>query len=262
MAMMRLRNLAVVSIVVATGLGLAACGTKAAPAPAATTTAPALSPAEQLTAALGKLKGQSYDVTISSSRGNEKVSVDAARHSATAALMFDAGGQSFSSTVTQVGQDQWIKIDLGSSLNAKGGINPTKWMLLDPKKLTGGSAHLFDLDGPDAMDTSGLFTKVSGVTAIDATHLSGTVDISAATGVSKLGKDALQAVGQKATAVPFTLTLDSEGRPAKIEFKGDVDQLIQTLTWSNYGSPTPITAPPAADVIPTNSLVYDVLNAQ
>jgi hypothetical protein len=257
---MKLRYLAAVSIVVA-GVGLTGCSTANPPAPAATTT-PALSPTEQLTAALGKLKGASYDVAVASGggKGSGKVSVDSAKKRAAGQLTADVGGQTLSQAATQIGPDLWVKFDLGASLNARGGIDPKKWMHVDLSKLTSPTSKQFDFDGPDVLDVAGLLVKVSGVTATDATHLAGTVDLTAATGIAAPSKDDLQTAGDKARSVPFTLSLDSQGRPAQLDIKSDVEGLQQTFTYSNYGSPSPITPPAAADVIPATDVAYQILN--
>ena len=85
-------------------------------------------------------------------------------------------------------------------------------MLVDQTKLTGADSKPFDLTGPDALDVAGLLTSVTNVTATDPTHLTGTVDLTAATGINSPDSDALTKAGAAAKATPFTVTLDDQGR--------------------------------------------------
>jgi hypothetical protein len=64
--------------------------------------------------------------------------------------------------------------------------------------------------------------------------------------------------------MPFTVTLDSEGR--LIDFKvSSTDSKINSeigfeVAISNYGSPSNVTLPPAAQVVPATDSVYNFLS--
>jgi hypothetical protein len=260
--MSKYRYIATAAGLIVAGLALAAC-TNATATPAATPT-PTVSPADQLAAALGKLKGQGYDVAITAgSSTTGKASVDPSRQAAQDMVMGEAGGQAFTVTIVQVGSSMWTKVDLGQTGSTLG-LDPTKWLLIDQSKMTGPNSKHFDLSGPDAFDVTGLMASTAGVKATDATHLTGTVDLTAATGINQPAKDALTQAGDKAKAVPFTAALDDQGRLTDlgINAAGINSNLSETFSYSNYGSPSAITAPPASDVIPAPVAFYTLFGTQ
>ena len=259
--MIRRSAVAALATVGLAGLALAACTSAPASTPptAAPTTA---SPTETLTAALGKLKGQSYDVALTQQGGDTtgKGSVNAATTSASMQQGGTVEGQTVNVAAVQVGTSLWVKIDLGAATDAQAGIDPSKWMLVDPTKATGPKAKTFDLTGSDAFDLAGLLTSTAGVTATGS-MLSGTVDLTAATGVSGPDSSTLKAAGTAAKAVPFTATVDSQGRLTDLKVTAPANKALdEEFVFSNYGSPSAIDTPAAADVIPATAVVYQILN--
>src|SRR5262249_10349875 len=127
-------------------------------------------------------------------------------------------------------------------------------------KLTGKQAKPFDLSGSgDALDLAGFITKVANVKQTDATHLSGTIDLTAATGLSAPSADTLSKAGAPAKALPFTATLDHQGRITELKVTGSSD-LTAAFQLSNFGSPTPVQTPPASDVIEAPDSIYQFFN--
>ena len=100
------------------------------------------------------------------------------------------------------------------------------------------------------------------MTRTDSTHLTGTVDLTAATGVSAPDAGDLQSSGDAAKTVPFAAALDGQGRLVKLSINADAfnPNLSQSYSFSNYGSPTTIQAPPAAQVSPAPATMYSFLN--
>ncbi len=252
------RTIAVAAGMVVAWVGLAACAT-ATTAPA--TTAPVLSPAEQLTAALVMLNAKGYDVSVkvgTSTTG--KVSVNPSQQAAQEVFTDDgsSAGRPSTFSVVQISSSIWVKMDSGQGWSHFG-LDPGKWLLLEQSKMTApNSKQFFDLSGPDALGLTGMMTKTAGVKAIDATHLSGTVDLTAAIGVNRPDKESLKRAGDTAKAVPFTAVLDNQGRLAELTINGDgiSTDLTKSFTFSNYGSPSAITKPPAADVVPASAASY------
>src|SRR5262249_37056544 len=151
---------------------------------------------------------------------------------------------------TEIGSDLWVKADFGP-LAPKLNVDKATWYKFDESKLKP-EAIPFDLKvGEPPRPTRPLawplgigaaFASVANVTRTDATHLAGVVDLSQATGPSgkSSGADA---------AVPFAATLDDHGRLVELKITGASDYFNLDITFSNYGSPTPIAAP-VADVLP------------
>jgi hypothetical protein len=259
------RRTAVLGVLLIAGLGLAACTTAGTPGTGTTTTTPPqVSAADALTSALGKLKGQGYDVALNQ-EGNQvsgHASVDPAKNSATQEIKGTVGGQMIDLAATQIDTNLWLKLDFGA-LNAQAGIDPTKWMLVDQSKITKADSKPFNFTGPDALGLAALLTSVTDVQRTDATHLTGTVDLTKATGPIKPSDDDIKAASGAAAAVPFTVTLDDQGRLTELKITADASHsaLSEDFVFSNYGSPSAISAPAPADVVPASDTVYQILNA-
>ncbi len=223
----------------------------------------ALPAGDALTAAIGKLKGTGYDVKVVSEGGTGQGtgSVDPTTNSASLDEKGTVQGQSIEIAALQIGSDLWAKVNLGA-LNAQLGVDPAKWMLLDQSKITDASAKPFDLAGPDAFGVTGKLTSVKNVTRVDATHLTGTVDLTQATGVSAPSSADLSKAGAAAAATPFTATLDDQGRLVDIKINADAvnKNLSDEISFSNYGSPTAISKPNAADVVPAPEGLYQIFS--
>jgi hypothetical protein len=100
------------------------------------------------------------------------------------------------------------------------------------------------------------------VQATDATHVTGTVDLTKATGINMPAASDLSTAGAAAKTTPFTVVLDDQGRI--VDLKIDADSFDKTLTteigFSDFGSARPVTAPAASDVVPAPASLYAVLN--
>jgi hypothetical protein len=151
--------------------------------------------------------------------------------------------------VIGIGNDLWVKADLGSALNRQLGVKTTRWMHVDTTKL-GAAANLpFHLAGGDVLDISGLLNGVTDVHRTDARHYTGTINLTSASGVSALSQDDLDKLGAKAKAMPFTATLDERGRLVDVAVDtSSVDKSVSfKLAISDYGAPVAI-AKPASSV--------------
>jgi hypothetical protein len=265
------RRKALAGLAVLTVAGLAMTGCKATADGSAPTSGGAsqsagtamLPPQQALVAALANLATTGYDVTTTAEGGALKGTgaVDPKNKSATIEEKGTVQGVTVDIAATEINTDLWAKVDLGAQTKQLG-LDPTKWMLLDLTKLTGKNSKPFDSKSGDAMDIAGLLSKVVDVQRVDATHLSGTVDLTAATGVDMPDADALTKAGAKAQKVPFTVTLDSQGRPSDIMI--DASKINKELTFdiavSNWGSPSAITKPNPADVVPAPAGAYSFFN--
>jgi hypothetical protein len=254
-------------VLAAASLALTGCASSATPSASnpsgSSTTNSSQSAADTLTAAVGKLKGTGYDVKVVSQGGiaSGTGSIDPANNAASLDEKGSIQGQSLEIAAIQIGTDLWAKVDLGA-LNSQVGVDPTKWMLLDQAKLTGSTSKPFDLTGPDALGVTGKLTAVKDVVRTDATHLSGTVDLTKAIGISAPSSADLTKAGAAASAVPFVATLDDQGRLLDLKINADTinKDLSDEISFSNYGSPTAISKPDPASVIPAPDTAYQIFN--
>ncbi len=270
----KLRTFVAASAVLGIGAVLIAAGPASAATLIAAGTASASAPSasQALESAVTGLQGQGYNLsgtagsTASGGAGQLKASgsVDPADKAATLEFKGSEGGQSVDLAFTQVGTDLYAKIDI-PPVQSKLGVSGDQWMKVDKSKVTGGTAVPFDLSGStDALDVAGLMTSVSNVKypdPADPTTITGTVDLTAATGVGAPDK---QDLGQAATAAkttPFTATLDDQGRltQLKIDADGYDGNLTEDVNFTDFGSPDPVTAP--ASSIPAPDAAYQFFNS-
>jgi hypothetical protein len=244
----------------ALGLGLAAsavfamtaCATASngTPSDGSSKTA-AVDPQVALTGAITKLAGTGFDLAMTNGTG---LAANASVDPSTKALSFHAKGAVSGINVDinaiEVGTDVFAKADLGPG-NAQFGIDPTQWYQVDASKITSSGFVPLDLHGgADMLGLTGLLTSVSGLKATDATHITGTVDLTKATGVNIGSTDTTGL-----NAVPFTVTLDDQGRLVEINVAaGDGKDATEDLKFTNYGTPTAITAPTGAVPLPDKVL--------
>jgi hypothetical protein len=258
-----IRCFAVVSILLTAGLGLAACSVNGQPGPADAPPPKQASPTGALTYALATLKTTGYDamLTLPAQGATVKTSVDYDNEAATQAVYL--GNKGLSEAVTEIGDDLWVKADFGP-LTQRQNIDKAKWYRFDVSQLKPESIA-FDLSGGERshptrllawpLGIGAVFASAANVTRTDATHLAGALDLTNATGPSAPGKSSVTD-----GAVPFTATLDGNGRLLELKISGADADLNLTIVFANYGSPTPIVAPAAAEVLPAPDALYEALN--
>lgn len=256
------------AVLLATG-GVAACGGKdpappasgsqgAASSAASPSSAPA--PKDQLLAAAKALDSTSYNFTLKQTTMSGNGRVDPANKAGEIEVGGKVQGQSIALSYTVVGGEVYVKADFGAALNQHFGINKTKWMLIDQSKIKDKSSLPVDASGDVSLGTEDALKGISDVKQTDSTHLSGTIDVTAADSMLSPDQDVVTKVGDKAKAVPFTATLDDQGRLVELKVDGaSIDPALTVdVTFSDFGAIKPITKPVGA--IPAPAAAYTFLN--
>jgi hypothetical protein len=116
----------------------------------------------------------------------------------------------------------------------------------------------------DPLDIAGLMAKVTNLEQASPTYVTGLVDLTASTGVSAPAPEQLAYAGEPAAATPFTAAVDDQGRLIELRIDADTisPDLSHTFTFSQFGTPSPVLAPPAADVIAAPDSVYQYFNGR
>ena len=193
-------------------------------------------------------------------------SVDPTSRAATLELKGTESGTPVDVDFTQIGDKFWAKIDVGS-FQSQVGAGPNQWLEIDRSKLTGATGAPFDTSGStDALDLAGLLASVSNVTypdPSDPTRITGTVDLTASTGVTAPPPTDLKDAGAPAKKTPFTATVDGQGRLTDLTIDADSydGNLTNDFMFSDFGAPDAVTAPPAASVIPAPPAAYAFFNS-
>jgi hypothetical protein len=251
------------------GLAVTGCGTSASTdtGQAAASTAPASpsptlpAPKDALATAVRQLGQSSYAFTTKQANVSGQGKADPAGKAAQVSITGSSSGVSIKLSVVTVGPDTWAQIDLGSALDRQAGIDPKKWMAIDTSKVKKADALPVDPASADLLDFSTIPDAAVAVTRGDATHYSGTIDLTTVKGAVSPDSDTLTKVGDKAKAVPFTATVDGSGRLTEFATDGaGIDPgLTVDVTFSDYGASQNISKP-TGTIVPAPSAVYDILN--
>jgi hypothetical protein len=252
--------LASLGALAATSLALSACSTNtSASGGASASPSASVAAGVALTNSILALGGQGFDIAATEGTLSGTGSIDPSTEAGSLEIKGTQQGVALDVGFTEIGNDIWAKVDLGA-LSGQLGIDPKKWMKLDGSKLTGIDAKPFDLASKDPLQISKLITSVADVKRVDATHLTGTVDLTAATGPSAPDPDAVNKAGAAAKALPFAATLDNQGRLTELKINASSDIAVD-IKLSNFGSPTAVTPPPTSDVIPAPAMIYQFFNS-
>jgi hypothetical protein len=256
---MRQRS-AVIGLGILTALAFAATACTAAPAAPAPTTS-SKSGMEVLAVAASKTKGQSYQFAVTygtALTGEGVASGDGAATSMKVTLADAVSGVLIKINALVLKDAAYAKLDLGPA-GAIVNISPTTWIHIDPAKAPGaarlGISPGTDIFGPDT------YVKAVQTAKVDSnTQISGVIDL---TKTALPGLSATSLAGGP-TTLPFTASLDSQGRISKIVVKvPSLGQAVPaadlTTTYSNWGTQVDSTPPPTAETVEAPPIVYTFL---
>ncbi len=122
---------------------------------------------------------------------------------------------------------------------------PQQWMKVKADQIKAGSS----LDLKSASDPSRTLDSVVTIEWDGDNAFKGTID---ATKNPNVGADAVKQLGDKAKSVPFTATINAEGYLTGMSLDmNSIQAGLGTMktTYSAFGQPVTVTAPPASDVV-------------
>jgi hypothetical protein len=249
------------------GLAIAGCTAKstttatppATPSTSATSAAPAAKDA--LLASIDPLTETSYKYTITTGGLTGQGANDPTNKKATLALTGQQQSNSVTINVDAIGTDVWMKLDFGANNNNLK-ISTDKWFHVDATRL--GANPNLPVDPNGAANTANMLRGAVDVQRSDQQHFSGTIDLTKATGTTWLGQAGMASVGSKAQAVPFTATVDDQGRLATLKIDlSTVDPALSPVqtTYSDYGTTVTVTRPDPAQTTEAPDSVYQLFNS-
>jgi hypothetical protein len=260
------RPLAVTALAVLVGLSLATTACTTAPG----TTTPggaAKAPTDVLKEAAAKTKGQSFKYTLAyGSALTGDGAQDATGANATRNIQYTdaASGLLIKGTVMVAENVLYAKVDLGplTTIIPQLATLNGKWLSVDKTKIgtTGLAASLAPT--PDSVTPETYLAGIVSAEKVSDTEYKGVIDLGvSAPKLAPASEIAKLTAEQK--KVPFTATLDSQGRVAKIVLKlptlGAFPATDFATTYSDYGAPVTVTKPAAADVAPMPETFYQFL---
>lgn len=263
------RRLAIAGLALVAALGLAGCGPddnkarSGAGAPAtgkaAEPAAGDLAPAAELAAAAKRLGEQSMHIDMDMAGAISMTGV-ADPKAGVAKMSMDMGALSEGTTieVRKVDQDVYLKFG-GQMAKMVGASSGKPWMHVDADKIAEGSS--FKLPADDPAGTKAMVSAMTKVERAGEHSFKGLLDL---TKTPRYNKESLKAIGAKATAMPFTATTDDQDR--LVELTLDMSGISpgagkMKTTYSDFGTPVAVEAPPAAQVGELPKELSGLLNA-
>ncbi len=163
--------------------------------------------------------------------------------------------------------DSWVKVTFnGQAADSVPALKnyAGKYMHLDPTRASGVRDLKFDFDQLDPAGSEALTKAVVDVKQSGTREYSGTIDLTKATDARMINQALLSALGPKASALPFTASLDPQGRLSKLTIQ--VPATAQTkpqslaVTYSDYGAATAPQKPPAGQIQEAPPELYKLFN--
>lgn len=253
---MKIRRVAIVGVAVFALTGtVAGCTTKNGTSAAANSTpsaspspSPTPEPENILHAAAKSLATQTYKFSVQADGLTGTGSADGANDRMHAAFSGQEQNVSVAMDIIVVNFDVYLKIAPGPLATALG-VPSNKYVHIDATKL-GDNSTLPIFPGRGPLDAAGLMASMV-VQTTDGKSFSGTVDLTKATGDDAPASALLEEAGDKAKSVPFTATLDNQGRMTHLKIDGSAidPQLVWDATYSDFGTAAAVTPPDSSQVV-------------
>lgn len=260
-----------VAVVVAVGVvfGAGACAGTASEADKATagaTPTRSVEPKEALANSLTSYDKGVYAVTFTAYDGTGTAKVDATKKNAHLKQASNDPDFTFSMELLALGTDTFMKIDMGEAAKLPGLELATgkKWLHVDRSKIENFADLGIDVTRTDFLSLRAMLGSAQSVQAAGERKYTGTLDLSKDENSPLTDGDLLDALGTKASAVPFTATLDAQGRLVELVLDvpaaGEAKAQQLKIALSEYGAVTFPAAPTGGDVVEAPAGVYEMLN--
>lgn len=227
-------------------------GDTTSPGGTTASSAPAKPAADELKDAVTKLSTTSSTFVMETGPAKINGASDPANKAVKMNVNASEGSQSVSIDIVAVGTDYYLKL---SGLPIPG-IEAGKYMHLDGTKVK--SLAQFGVENlSDPTNTAQLAKQFDTVEKTGEGKYKGTMDISKSPGVDQ---DTLKNLGDKAKAIPFEATVDSEGRLTSLSFTvpatSSTPALPSKVTYKDFGSATKVEKPAASEVVEAPASIY------
>jgi len=238
-----------IALLLASVAGCASHGSPAAAPPSSPSSAPApsVSPADSrtplqiLTAGIPTGTSVAYRFSIADVGGPTYGVIDPATKTAEYDVVSDThqpDNPKYTMTlkVLRIGKKAWAQVVLKPNNIAGLSYIPRRWMVLAPKKIAGGLPNGYQKDSDPAY-AGDVFAHATYVRQTSPGHFEGIADITDS-GNDIMGDAWIEDLGDTATVLPFTATLDAQGRlttvsvalPASLKFPAFTYKFVYQYT--------------------------------
>jgi hypothetical protein len=256
------------SVVFGTGACADKAGTGGSDTPGAVTatSSKAPEPKDVLLSSLAAYDQGVYAATFTARDGNGQASIDAPKKQAYIKIVSTDADAKFTMEVLLVEPDAYVKMDMGelAKLPGMAQLNGKTWMHIDRTKVKDGGSLGFATDETDMLDLKTMLQSAQSVQAAGDHKYSGTLDLTKAEDSPITDEDVIKVLADKATTVPFTATLDAEGRFTEllidVPAAGETKPHQLKLAVTQYGTVTVPAKPTGKAVIEAPANMYDIFN--
>jgi hypothetical protein len=234
----------------------AAAGTPAAAAP--TTTAPA-DPVARLKAATKEIEAGNYRFEFKGGPLSGKGYVHKPTNGTKLDMVYDDPHVKISAELWVVDSATVVRLTRDGQAVGGGG----KWVKLDLANSKAKESELLGYIAPVDVPGAGQILATATDVVEKNGALTGMVDLAKPEGVPSIDQNLLDAISRSVHRVPFSATLDDQGRLTKLvlDLVGPSGGNLSTLdfAYTDYGNVTPDAAPPAAETMDAPADFYDQL---
>ncbi|MEV4479316.1 hypothetical protein [Micromonospora coxensis] len=161
--------------------------------------------------------------------------------------------------------DSWVKLEIGGEMaDAIPAFKAMKgkYQHIDRSKVKGADELEFDFSDVDPAGSDALVKAVTDVKRTGEGTYAGTLDATKVTDSDVMDAETVKGLGDKAGALPFTATLDAQGRLTEFTVQmpavGDTAAHAMTVKYADYGTATAVQKPPAKQVVEASDQVYEM----
>jgi len=228
------------------------------------TASPGQAATEILARAAAKTQGQSFKFTLGYGAlltGDGAQSGDGKRSVVNMNVSDASSGVNIKINALVLDKDMYTKMEfgaLGVGIPGLAGIGD-KWMHINKTKVRSGSALGLD---PNAIAPEHYIAGIVSAEKVSDSEIKGTIDLakSAPPGISAAD---VAKIPVNARIVPFTATLDRDGRITRIVMTlpkvGQFPASDLTVTFADYGTPVDVKKPAKAQTVEAPDLIYQFL---
>jgi hypothetical protein len=221
-------------------------------------------PKATLTAAAAKLEDTSFKIAVDmGTNGKLDGQMDGPNKRGHMITKITAEGVNATIENLVIGTDMYMKMNMpGAGLP---GMDGSKWMHLDMAKLPENNAMGLRPGQFDPFSTAKFIDAVATAERVEGHRFTGTLDLTKVSGAVGIEAKDLTGLGEKAKAVPFVATTDSEDRLINLVIDmpalGEEPAQKMTTTYSDFGLKVDAAKPAAAEVTEAPDAIYGTLGA-
>ncbi|MFB9235225.1 hypothetical protein ACFFWC_06685 [Plantactinospora siamensis] len=165
--------------------------------------------------------------------------------------------------------DSWVKATFnGSAADSFPALKNYngKYLHIDPTRAKGAQNLVFNFDQLDPAGSAALTKAVVDVHQTGTGQYAGTIDLTKATDAKMADQALVTALGAQANSLPFTATLDDQGRLNKLAIQVPATTKTKaqelTVTYSDYGAATAAQKPPAGETQEAPPELYQLFSSR